>query len=593
MDVLSITLTLLILAAVAVCLVKEWGSSDLVAMSGFGAAIVLGLVNGDDVARVFSNPAPLTVGAMFILSAALYRTGTIDQLAHLFQRAAGKREGRALAALALLVIPLSACSNNTAVVVVFLPVVLAYVRKTNGKATKFLIPLSYFAIMGGTLTLLGTSTSIIVSGIAAKHGMRPFGIFEITPLGLAICAAGVGYLFLAGRKLLPARETLSSLFAAEDTRQFCGRAVIPEDSPLIGKSLATSDLLKRRVVRIFEVIRDGTPLRQPINEIVCLAGDVWICSAPPRGIAAIPTSREIQFSLGGETLPTSRREIRLMEAIVGPDSEFVGRSLLDLHIRQRFGVLVAAVHRKGANLLKGFESVRLQFGDTVIIEGPGENLDRLAEQEGLISLNHSVEHPFRPRRAPIAIAAMLGVLVVTAAGLLPVHSAAVTAALVVVLTGCVDPREAYHRIEWPILFLIFGMLGIGQAMENSGAAEWIAMGATGVMAPYGALAVLAAVYILASALTEVVTNNAIAILLAPIAIEIAAAMGVDARPFLVAVMFGASASFATPIGYQTNTYVFGAGGYRFTDFLRVGVPLNLLMAAVAVFVIPLIWPFHP
>lgn len=593
MDLLSISLSLTILAAVTVCLVKEWGSPDLVAMAGFAAAILLGLVDDKDVLRVFSNPAPITIGALFILSAALYRTGTIDRLARLFEFLAGKEEKRALAALALLVIPLSACANNTAVVIVFLPVVLAFVRKARMKPAKFLLPLSYFAILGGTMTLVGTSTNLIVSGMAAEQGVRPFGIFEITPLGLVGAAVGVGYMLVAGRKLLPERETLSSLLGAEDTREFCGRAVIPEGSLLIGKPLTVSELWKRRAVRIYEVIRQGTRLRLPITEIVCQAGDVWICSAPPRGIASISGSGEVAFVSGGEANPPFRRTIRLMEAVIGPASEFIGHRLLDLHLRQRFGVLVAAVHRKGANLLKDFERERLQFGDTVIIEGPEENLDRLAEQEGLIPLNQPMERPFRPRRAPVAILAMAAVLTISAIGWLPIQSAAIAGASLVVLAGCVDPRELYHSIEWPILFLIFGMLGLGQAMDHSGAAQWIAQGVSFALEPFGALAVLAAIYLMASVLTELVTNNAVAILLTPIAIEIAAGLGVDARPFLVAVMYGASASFATPIGYQTNTYVFGAGGYKFADFLRVGIPLNLLIGAIVVIVIPVIWPFKP
>lgn len=587
MATLSVIFTVAILVTVTVCFVREWGSPDLVAMAGFGAVIVLGLVDGKDVSRVFSNPAPLTIGALFVISAALHRTGTIDKLANLFERLAGREERRALAALALLVIPLSACANNTAVVVVFLPVVLAFVRKSRLKATRFLMPLSYFAILGGTLTLVGTSTNLIVSGMVAEQGLQPFGVFEITPLGLAMSAAGFGYILLAGRRLLPERETLSSLLASEDTREFCGRAVIPETSALIGKKLTASELWKGRAVRIYQVIRDGVPLRQPIAEILCQAGDVWVCTAPPRGIAAIQESKDVRFFPGGGAAPSSQRAIGLMEAIIGPSSEFAGHRLLELHLRQRFGVLVAAVHRKGANLVEGIESVRLQFGDTVIIEGPVENLDGLAEQEGLIPLNRVVERPYRPHRAPVALLAILGLLVISATGMLPVHAAAVVAA------GCVDPREAYHSIEWPILFLIFGMLGIGQAMENSGAAQWIAHGVSHVMAPLGPLALLAAIYLLASGMTEVITNNAVAILLTPIVIGIAAELGVDARPFLVAVMFGASASFATPIGYQTNTYVFGAGGYKFADFLRVGIPLNLLLAALAVILIPLIWPFKP
>jgi len=284
--------------------------------------------------------------------------------------------------------------------------------------------------------------------------------------------------------------------------------------------------------------------------------------------------------------------LKLVEAIVGPQSDFIGQTIRDLGFRRRYGVRAAAVHRRGTNLTENFLDVPLRFGDTVIFEGPEQNLAKMQEEDDFLSLNETREKPFRRDKAPLAIGAIVVVVLLSAFEIMPIALASLAAATFVVLTRCLDPKEVYHSVEWSILFIIFGMLGLGKAMETTGAAALIVGASTDVLKSLGPLAVLAAIYLIASIVTEVVTNNAVAILLTPIAIGIAESMGVDPRPFIVAVMFGASASFMTPIGYQTNTYVFGAGGYRFSDFPRIGVPLNLILWGVAVVCIPIFWPFY-
>ena len=601
--------------------IKEWVSPEVVALGALVACVLIGvlpiavpeplpdlegqaLVNAvrifkADALRVFAHPAPITVACMFILSAALERTGVIEVLGHWFERTAGKSPTRMLVMMILIVAGLSAFMNNTPVVVVFLPIVLGICRRKDWRASKYLIPLSYAAIVGGTITIIGTSTNLVASGIAATYSPDyAFGFFDVTPLGLVFVAITFIYLVTVGQKLLPDRVTLAALIDSKDSREFITRAFVSKESPLIGQNFIESSLKKMKKARVIDVVRNGNRVLQGLDKVVFEEGDEILIKGRLGDLMGLSEQGGITQGtpdqLGLEDVRTESAV--MMEGIIGPDSSLAGKSLKELNFRQKFGVIIVAVHRRGRNLRERFEDVKLAFGDTLLVQGPARRMQRLFELKDFVNLSEPKDIAIRGKKAPFAILAILAFMVV---GLLsgievipdiPIVQVALCAALFVLLTGCIDPSEAYQSIEWKVLFLIIGMLGLGQALQYSGVAKLLAMNVVNATNGIDPRILIALIYLLAAVMTEMVSNNAVAVLLTPIGIMVGMELGLCPKPFIAAVMFGSSASFATPIGYQTNTFVYGAGGYKFGDFFRAGFPLAVVLWVVASILIPVIWP---
>lgn len=582
-------LTFAVLAGAVYLFVTEKLPVDVVAMLVLVSVLTLGLVTPSEALSGFSSQATVTVAAMFVLSAGIQHSGILNGLGDLLSRIRWPW----LFALVMMAIAASASAfvNNTAIVAVLLPLVIAATGAIRQSPSKFLIPLSYAAQFGGVCTLIGTSTNLLVHSIAQQSGLTGFTLFEFAHLGLWFVAAGTVYLMLTRRFLLPDYGQPKDEEEDEHRGRWLLDLTVGEKSPAIGKLGSEALPLDIGDAYLLEIYRDGSALPRPRASHV-EEGDRLLIRGTWDEISKARKTLKLEFDEVAPDLAGDPDAERVLgEVLIAPGSRLIGRTLSDLRFGHTWRARVRALQRPGSTLRQPPHLALLQVGDILLVNATPNALAALRHDPGMVLMREHQVPRVDVMQATLSVGIMACTVLLAAFDVMPIVASALLGCVALVVLHVLRPEQAYAGIDWRVIVLLAGVLPLGIALQNSGGATWIAENAMSLTDEGGPMLTLAVIYFLTAVMTELMSNNASAVLIAPIAIATAETMGVDAKPFLVAVAFAASTSFATPVGYQTNTMVYTAGGYKFTDFLRIGLPLNLLFFAMAVVLIPRYFPF--
>ena len=585
---MTIFLTLSIVALTLICFVFEWLPVDITAIAVMVVLMILGLVSPEEGISGFGNTATITVMAMFILSAGIARTGALQIVNELLLKWGGKHSTQQILTMGMIAGPITGFINNTAVVAVFLPVVEDWCSKQKISPSKLLMPLSFITILGGMITVIGTSTNVLASGLSEKLGYGAFSLFEFTKLGLITFSLGLAYLAIVAPRLLPNRKGANSNAIDQDynLKDYVSEIVIKPGSTLIGQTLQESQLQRKFDVDVLELIHKGNRFPQPLGDKVLRAEDILIvrgsreCLLNIKDERAIDILADVQFGQQSIQEELSSGEERIGEVLILANSNLIGSTLKDMRFRQRYNATVLAIRRGQELVRERLGGVPLRFGDVLLIQGPNQSFVGLQTSRDLLMIGQRDLETLRRDKAGIAVAIGLGVVLATAFNLLPILVSALLGVVLMVVTGCLKPGELYEAVRWDIIFLLAGLIPLGIAMKNSGTTDWLAQNLVALGGNLSGYWLLTIFYVATVLITEVLSNNASVVLLLPVAVEVATKLGFNPLAFMFVVTFAASNSFMTPIGYQTNTMVYGPGGYRFLDFARVGAPLSLLMALI-------------
>jgi di/tricarboxylate transporter len=613
---LDIGLTLAVIALTLIAFIREWAAPDVIALTVLCGVVALGLIDPSRMTEVFKNEAPLAIAALFVIGGALEASGAVDHIGRVLRDRMPGNLRTAILGFSLLGAFFSAWMNNTAIVAILLPVALGFGRSKDIAPSRLLMPLSYASILGGCCTLIGTSTNLLVNGTLKDLNMEPMSMFQLAPVGIPLAIAGIAYLTIFGPKLIPARTTISGSLEIKDRSTPLYHVLIGENSPLIGKALKDTPLFDRgRHVHIMEVRRKGAREMHALNTLTIEKYDRFLVALHGRRAKA-GRAEDLCTEIGASLLSTVDGVVT--ELVIRDESSLAGQTLAASDFRQRYNSMVIAVHRNGLNITNQLAEIPLEIGDTLLVITALNNLESLEATRDFILTDAPEDSPVPPENkkpahhAWTAWAVLLGVvLVATLSDVLggkdgvfawlpkiPIHYSAMVGALVLLWSKIVTPREAYASIDWQVLLMLYGLLGLGMAMQSTGTAKWLAemmvAMAQGFVSPeWMPLVLLWLVFLLTLMLTEVLSNNATAVMMVPIVVTLAASLGVSHWPFVMGVTIAASTAFALPMGYQTHMMIYGPGGFKFSDFLRVGIPLNIICWIISCLLIPIIWPFHP
>ena len=588
-------LVLGILVSALILFVSEKLRVDVVAMLVLAALLITGLVSPEEAFSGFASPAVITVGAVFIISGALYQTGVADALGATMLRLSGNSPLRVLVIMMLTVGIMSAFMNNIGAVAILLPAVITISEKIKTPPSKLLIPLAFAALLGGNMTLIGTPPNILASDIIVQYGEEPFKFFDFLPMGLLVLTAGMLYMILAGRHLLPARFSANTPSQSHRLRPYLTEVQVSPSSAMVDKSMAELEFNNRYDLNVIHVVRDEQPAFFPGADRPIRAGDILLVEGQPRDILSASTALNLlpvpeSNSQDIEQELTTGSE-RLVEITLSPRSDLEGKTLKDIDFRARFDLVVLAIRHQGRSIVSRLTDIPLSFGDALLVQGEAERIEQLRMDTNFLLLDTPPIKAPRRKKAPLTVAILLSALMIIVTGWMSPAAVLLIAALLMILTGILRTDEAYEAIDWRSIFLIAGILPLGIAMETSGTAVLIADQIVDVIGNLGPRGVMIGLFILTALLTEVISNAAATVLLVPIAIDIALGLNVSPKTYVMAVVLAASTSFLMPIGHQVNVLIFGPGGYRFADYPKVGIWLNLIILIIVAIFLPIFWPF--
>jgi len=585
----------IILFATVVLFITDRVRTDIVGMMVISVLGLLGILKPKELLEGFSNQALVTIAAMFVLSAALMRSGLVAALSAKLTDLSKGSPLRFLVLSLFAVCFMSAFINNTPVVVVFIPAVLTVCTRLGQSPSKFLMPISFASMLGGSATLIGTSSNILVSSMSADAGYGEIGMFEFSVLGLVIVTVGMLYLILFSHRLLPTRTTIASTLPAEDFKEYITQVRIGSESHLVGHKLADTPLANAGV-RVAELIR-GERIQRMEKDNVLEEGDVLLIRGDLNKILELERKHDVSITTEGREASkigdaeVKRVEMTVFELMVAPESPLIGRTARDIRFRDEYGVSVFALQRRGRHHQRDITDLELRMGDILLVRGTMEALAKLRKQREFILLEGAQDQVIERHKAPMALGTILAIVGLAAFGVFPISVLALTGAALMVMTKILTPRDAYRAIDWPVLILIAGMIALGNAMGKTGALDIAADGLIGTVGQLGPHVTLWIFYFITAGLSLLILNKPAAVLCTPLGILLAIQLGVEVKPFIMAVAFAASTAMATPMGYQTNLLVYGPGGYNYRDFVSFGLPLNVLIGVIACWLIPLIWPF--